>query len=256
MPNNRAYFLGQMLQSIREKRKALTAAADPSNAAADSLAVSGERVAQGVAGAVDSTRLMLAGRIKPLAPPDPSAALDDSVAAAALRGNSGRTRALLDAKNPPKPKEPLRPSQALDDSIAARVLRGDRGGAQKLLEAKTPPSREKPEDPEKGYVGALRRSNEIQADIARIDNVLNDPNAKDGETVTDENGNKKYVDRKALATQRAGLVKEQKIHLTKTAGHELNSTLPASKHNGRTVTDKATGARFRSDGKQWIPITE
>ena len=260
MPNNRAYYIGQMLQSIRQRRKELSEANDPSKAAADSLAVSTERIAQGTASPVDSTRALMAGKIKAPVEDKPT---DYGQALARIRGGRGDAADSIHvglkqrAQAPPTPSYSIR--EGVDPNTGQPVfLRSNSrtGGLEPVKTGYKPSVGKKDDDPEKEYVESLHRSNELQGEIARIDNVLNDPKMKDGAETEDEFGTKKFVDRAALSSQREGLVKEQRIHLSKTAKAELNSTLPPSKHAGKTVTDKATGARYRSDGKQWDLITE
>jgi hypothetical protein len=179
-----------------------------------------------------------------------------------------------------KPEKPYDPSVAIQDSIAARLLRGDTAGAAKL---RLPPERSfseqlrdralrnldsgKPLSPgeqaviktggtgdddkaESEYEKAMSRANTIAAKLSRIDALLNAP----GDTYTDELGGTKYIDRPALTKERETLVREQRHYHEKTAAHDLGRELPPAQHNGRTVTDRATGFRYRSDGKKWTRI--
>ena len=100
------------------------------------------------------------------------------------------------------------------------------------------------------YEKAMSRANTIAAKLSRIDALLNAP----GDTYTDEYGGTKYIDRPALTKERESLLNEQKHYHEKTAAHDLGRELPPAQHNGRTVTDRATGFRYRSDGKKWTRI--
>lgn len=232
------------------------ATVDPSKAIADSVAVSKERVVAGNATAADSTRLSMAN-VPGFEPEKPDRVSDYGRALAAIRGGTGDRADSIHVGLQPRAAAPRTPTigirEGIDPNTGEKVFLNTNSLTGSLTPAKTNYRPAAGADKNAAYEKSVRRVNDIGAEIVKIDNILNDPNMKNG-AYRDEFGSTKYYDLDALKRQRNALITEQTHYQSKMIVPELEKEMPASQYTGKTVTDKETGRRFKSDGKSWTLI--
>jgi hypothetical protein len=181
---------------------------------------------------------------------DPSAALQDSIAARLLRGDvAGAEKLRLPAEPSFGVREVADP--ATGESIFVRV--NSRTGNMEPISSGFSPTGAK-NDEKAEIEQAMSRANAIASKLANIDSILNNPSMKEGTPFQDEFGQTKYFDKTAISKERAALVSEQKYYFDKQGQIEARQ-LSASGFVGPKghMLKSPSGRIYVSDGEKYNP---
>lgn len=280
MPSNgnavRMNAMLKMYDLLDEMQKKKERANDPSTAAADSVAVSKERVVRGTATGADSTRLMMEG-VPGFKLQETPKLSDYGQALARIRAGKGDKADSIHVGLKPRASGPRMPSYSIREGVDPDTgrpvfLRSNSltGNIEPVKTGYAPSAGKKDEDEDPD---ALRkREKGILSDLADVENDLNYASKNSPEYV------KTLVDLRATLQNELSDVREKQDALKSPAYRQVkeraeslkqsSATLgadvaqvadrfeknhPAAENRGKAFLDEDTGIILISNGKQYIP---